>query len=244
MTCRRDVSHGSAAAGAVGDPVEPMNPLRHPAMADAAAGAGADCAPSCRRALREATHGARVRLNQHPLLACLFRPGYDVAAYLRVLAAYFHFYRAVEPAIVAFIDGAALDFDYAARRKAPWLMSDLHMLGVDPEGPVWRPPRPPAALEIPSAAHLVGVLYAIEDATLDGRAIARHVGANLGLATNSGGRFFNGYGAHTDARWAGFEQFMEALCPDADSRAQAARSARATLAAFEGWLDDYAALAR
>lgn len=214
-------------------------------MAEASVGAaGANTAQSCRQVLREATHEAHVRLNRHPLLACLFRPGYDLAAYHKVLAAYYHFYRSVEPAIVAFIDAAGLDFDYAVRRKAPWLMSDLHMLGVHPEGPAWLPPRPPAALEILNAAQLVGVLYAIEDATLGGRVIARHVNASLGLATNSGARFFNGYGTHTDARWARFEHFMEALCPDAGSRGRAARSARAAFASIEGWLDDYATLTR
>lgn len=197
--------------------------------------------PSCRQMLRAATHDAHVRLNHHRLLVGLVRPGYSLATYIKVLVAYSHFYRALEAAIEGFMAGAALDFDYAVRRKTPWLAADLRALGVDADAPAWLPPQPLAPIEIVSVAQLVGALYTIEGATLGGQVITRHIGANLGLTAAAGGRFFDGYGTDTDACWAQFEACMEALCGGADWRAQAARAACATFAAMEGVLDDYAA---
>lgn len=206
------------------------SPITHPVAA-----------PSCRQMLRAATHDAHVRLNHHRLLVGLVRPGYSLATYIRVLVAYYHFYRVLEAAIEGFMAGAALDFDYAARRKTPWLAADLRALGVDAAAPAWLPPRPLAPVEMLSAPQLAGVLYTIEGSTLGGRVIMRHIGANLGLTADSGGRFFEGYGAHTDACWEQVEACMESLCGSADQRALAARAACATFASIEGVLDDYAA---
>lgn len=210
-----------------------MNNLENSVVANAAR-------LSCRQILRQATHGAHVSLNHHPLLAGIVRPAYTLTTYARVLVAYFHLYRSLETAITDFMDDAALTFDYAARCKTPLLAADLRVLGIDADDPAWRPPQPLGAVPIMNAAQLVGVLYTIEGATLGGQVITRHIEANLGLAIDSGARFFNGYGIRTEAHWSQFEAFMESACGSADERACAALSARATFAAMEGVLNDYA----
>ena len=51
---------------------------------------------------------------------------------------------------------------------------------------------------------LLGCLYVIEGATLGGRSITRHLQIRLGLTPESGGAFFDGYGAQTGSHWKAF----------------------------------------
>jgi heme oxygenase len=51
---------------------------------------------------------------------------------------------------------------------------------------------------------LLGCLYVIEGATLGGRSITQHLQTRFGLTPQSGGAFFDGYGAHTGSRWKAF----------------------------------------
>lgn len=201
----------------------------------------ARAAQSCRALLRDATHAAHVRLNRHGLLAGLVKPKYSHASYARVLVAYYHFYRALEPAIDGYLAHAGVDFDYGVRRKTGWLAHDLRALGIDPDAPAWLPPHPPAGAAIASTAQLVGTLYTIEGSTLGGQLIARQLALNLGLTPANGALFFHGYGEHTQARWTHFLNFMEAQCAGSAERAVAAGSACATFAAMEALLDDYTA---
>lgn len=131
-----------------------MSNLNHPPLANQAT---ADT--SCRQILREATHDAHVRLNHHPLPAGIVRAGYSRAAYVKVLLAYYHFFRPLEAAIEGYMAGSALDFNYAARRKTPRLAADLGALRVDADDPAWLPLRPLGAIEIMSAAQLVGTRH-------------------------------------------------------------------------------------
>jgi len=70
-----------------------------------------------------------------------------------------------------------IDFD--ARRKSARLAADLQWLG---HGALTSLPRCAALRPLPGAAAAFDCLYVLEGATLDGRTIARHLGAHSGSA--------------------------------------------------------------
>ncbi|MGV8842914.1 MAG: biliverdin-producing heme oxygenase [Pseudomonas sp.] len=193
----------------------------------------------CRQFLQKSTHNAHVRLNHQPLLAGITRPGYPLATYRRVLAAYFYFYQSIEASIDDFLRREPHAFDYAQRRKLPWLVADWHALSMRPDDPALGYAQPLEAVEILSAAHLAGVLYTIEGSTLGGQVISRQIAASLGLTVDAGARFFNGYGQQTAARWSALGVFLEHSAADALTRAQAATAALATFALLENVLNDF-----
>lgn len=197
-------------------------------------------ASTIRSRLRDGTHAEHVRLNQHPLLKGITRPGYTLSMYRRVLVAYYHFYGALEVAIERSDYWVADAFSYEPRRKLGWIVQDLVALGVDPDEPGWLPSSPIFPPLAGGLAPLVGVLYTIEGSTLGGQVISRHIGTHLGLAAANGGRFFFGYGPETPNYWAEFEAFMEASLASSEQFAQALGAARDTFMLMEKILDDYA----
>lgn len=200
-----------------------------------------DAVSPARDGLRRATHAEHVRLNQHPLLTGITRPGYPLGHYQRVLVAYFHFYRAIEAAIDETLSRLALAFDYRPRRKLPWLTRDLAHFAIDPEQPAARPSRTPRAPENLDSAGLFGLLYTIEGSALGGRVIARHLAAHHGLTADGGARFFVGYGEAVDVLWRQFLAEMEQQLADAGACTRAGVAARQTFVLMEQLLDDYAA---
>jgi heme oxygenase len=200
---------------------------------------------SLRQVLRTRTQAAHERLNRHPLLAGLTQADYPLRRYWLVLAAYYHFYRAME----ALIEGASArlksPFDYAPRRKHGWLRHDLvDRFHIDPEDAFWRPKRTFLPIRIEGPAGLAGALYAIEGATLGGQIISRHIQAGrLGVTAEHGGRFFHGYGEQSTAHWNEFLTFAEQACPDPAQREKAAHAALAVFAEIEAALGDYTARA-
>jgi len=195
---------------------------------------------SARDCLRQATHAEHVRLNRHPLLNGITRQGYPEVHYATVLLAYFHFYRVFEAAIEEALSRLALDFDYSARRKLPWLAEDLGKLGIDPDSPALKPSP---SLEVPyelDTGQLFGVLYTIEGSTLGGKVIAAHLAANCGLTASNGARFFAGYGDAVDTCWRKFTSSLEGHLVDATARSQSCHAARQTFTVMEQVLNDYA----
>jgi heme oxygenase len=197
--------------------------------------ASADSRITVRQQLRSATHAAHVRLNHHPMLAGLTRPGFCLDVYQQILAAYYPFYAAVEPAILAVLSQTNdLGFSYIERRKLPWLIEDLLALGYETENIQCK-----RTFAIPAdAAEVIGTLYAIEGSTLGGQVISRHLAANLGLTAEQGARFFSGYGANTESHWAAFCAYAETLVDDPRQRERASVAALQVFNALEGQLDD------
>lgn len=199
-----------------------------------------DHTESVHAALAAHTRAAHARLTRHPLLAGLMHPGYPIANYWRVLAAFFHFYRFIEASIQAAHPHLADGFDYAPRRKQGWLLQDMGLAGIDPRELSWRPLREFTPIRIDNAADQVGVLYMIEGATLGGQVISGHIEARLGITPESGGRFFSGYGQQTDSRWSEFLSFAARICCDSAGIDKAAASALGVFERAEAVLDDYA----
>lgn len=196
---------------------------------------GQERAVSVRQQLKQATHAAHVRLNQHPLLAGLTRNGFPLAQYRLILAAYRHFFDVMEPAILdCLAAGGEMGFSYADRRKTDWLAQDIAALGELPAQPAMQRQIP-----LPTdIAGLIGTLYAIEGSTLGGQVISRHLRANLGLTAENGARFFNAYGDETENRWAAFCVYAESIVSDPDQCRRAAEAALQVFNSLEELLDD------
>lgn len=194
-----------------------------------------------RQLLRDGTHAAHVRLNQHPLLHGLVKPGYPLNRYLLLLVAYYHFYKAVEARIDQFSGAAALAFSYEDRRKLPWLETDLRHFGIDPAFASNLPGARLAVREVLSVGEMLGLLYTIEGSTLGGQVIAKHLDQHLGLRADNGARFFSGYADDTRCRWRELEVFMEATLVDERTQTQAIERARETFLLIETVLDGYLA---
>jgi len=162
--------------------------------------------------LRQVTHLSHVRLNQHPMLQGLTKQGYPLNKYKQLLVTYSRIYLAIEQQldiVLPLLDGG---FDYATRRKLPWLLADLEYFGLDNDASEQRIQF--SVANNPGAA--VGILYAIEGATLGGQIISAHLHDTLGLTAHAGARFFNGYGdsAETKRRWDEFGILANAAASD------------------------------
>jgi len=193
-------------------------------------------AQDARQQLRRGTHCEHVRLNQHPMLVGLTRPGYSLQRYRMLMAAYYHFYRAIEEGIAQFGDAA---FHYASRRKLPWLVDDLAYLEVDPLAAENLPWQPLPNMKPNDIAELAGMLYTIEGSTLGGQVISRHLSTHQGLDSDRGGRFFSAYRHLTDQRWHEFEQFLNTTLLSDAMIGGAVSAARSTFALIETILDDF-----
>lgn len=190
---------------------------------------------SLRHLLRQSTHEEHAQLNRQPLLSGITQAGYPIENYRLLLAAYMPFYRSLEHAIGGFFQSSAASFAYTP--KLPWLIADLQHLGGGPDEALSGPLTPRAVFEINTLGQLLGVLYAVEGATLGGELIARQVAAHLGLKANTGARFFNGYGPQTAHRWEQFLVYLEMHGSDAVVREQAVIAAKTIFSRVREALD-------
>lgn len=195
-----------------------------------------DRVQDARYQLRSGTHGEHVRLNQHPMLVGLTRPDYPIPRYRMLMAAYYHFYSAVEDGIEQFGDEV---FQYSPRRKLPWLLEDLAYLETDPLATENLPLQALPDMTPADVPELAGMLYTIEGSTLGGRVISRHLSTHLGLSPDRGGRFFSAYSHLTDHRWHQFESFLNATLVTDVMVECAVNAARRTFALIETILDDF-----
>jgi heme oxygenase len=191
---------------------------------------------SVRDSLRHSTHSHHVRINRHPLLGQLTRPGLTLRTYARILAAYRSYFNVIEPAIERFLASYPGQFDYVPRRKLPWLESDLAKFEVPARaGDMSDQLRALSFISEPGEA--IGVLYAIEGSTLGGQVIARHLAQNLGIDQATGARYFSGYGQETEGRWQEFCRFAESIAASARQVDLASKAAVRAFIATEQCLD-------
>jgi len=187
--------------------------------------------------LRQTTHKAHVRLNQHPLLQPLTRPQLTLDHYQRVLVAYWHFYQLAERLIVSALQQAPITIDYGPRYKLDWLRQDLLHFGINPE----TVPPPALTLRAPTtSAELLGMMYPLEGSTMGGQLISQRLQKHLGLNAGNGGRFFVGYGPESTPFWNEFLDCLRAsILHDKDHQA-AGLYARYLFLQLEKFLDGYA----
>lgn len=122
------------------------------------------------------------------------------ADYAQLLVVHYRFYQALETAVA----GQALFFsgyDHEARRKTPWLVTDLNQTGTPLPAPA------PDLFTGWTGYQLLGALYVAEGATLGGRVIAAALRRTPGLS-NLVLHFFGGYGEQTGPRWKAFGLYL------------------------------------
>jgi heme oxygenase len=164
-------------------------------------------------------------------------------AYRQFVGRFFGFYAPLEAQLLASAHWPQLAFDYAARQKTPRLAQDLLAMGSSAEALA----AVPQCADLPTLTtpeQILGCLYVIEGATLGGRIITRQLQAQLDLTPETGGAFFDGYGAQTGPYW---KAFCTMLTNNADqdtnhdtnhdvSHAAIVASANRTFEALTHWL--------
>jgi heme oxygenase len=138
--------------------------------------------------------------------------------YRRFVGRFFGFYAPLEAQLMASPHWKSLAFDYADRQKTPRLTQDLLALGSSARALA----STPRCTDLPACntpEQLLGCLYVIEGATLGGRVITRHLQNQLGVTPESGGAFFDGYGAQTGVRWKAFCTMLSTHAGDHDAHA-------------------------
>ena len=190
--------------------------------------------PPLRDALRDGTSDLHRRVERHPLLAPLVRPGLTPRAYALALKAFHDFHAMLEPWLLAALERECPDTGaYRYRCRAPLIAKDLDDLGRRPETSTDRRDAPP--LELGSPDSVMGVLYVLEGATQGGRVIGPRVVRELGLASGCGTRFFH---LHAEQRWSDLLALMAwpgvSPCPE-----RAVASARETFLALQVHLDHW-----
>jgi heme oxygenase len=188
--------------------------------------------------MRVRTHAAHVRINHHPMLAGILRADYPLPRYWQVLAAYSHFYQALEARVMSYLAQHPCGFDYTPRRKSDWLLQDLAWGGIDAKLAPWQPDTKPWQVRIEDAAQLVGLLYPIEGATLGGQVIRQGLQKNHGFTPERGARFFSAYGDQTELRWQEFLAFAAQVCQSPQQCEQAADQAVKVFQQIEALLDN------
>ncbi len=168
----------------------------------------------------------------------LMRANLSREDYCRVLTGFFGFYAPLEIQLMDSPYWQQLPFDYADRQKTPRLKQDLLALGTSP----WALDTTPLCAALPdlnAPEQLLGCLYVIEGATLGGRRITQHLQNRMGLTPESGGSFFDGYGAQTGTRWKVFCAMLLANTDHAQDEARDAvivAAANSTFQTLTQWL--------
>lgn len=147
---------------------------------------------------RTRAHHDRIEADLNPM-----RPDLTPAGYAALLAGFYGFYAAWEPAAAAALPpGLRPELD--RRRKLPALARDLRHLGADPAAVALCPALPPTD----TVGAVLGAMYVAEGSTLGGQHIARHLGRTLGVRPGAGCDFFAGYGEATGAMWQQFRAWL------------------------------------
>ncbi|AHF66599.1 MULTISPECIES: biliverdin-producing heme oxygenase [Pseudomonas] len=183
-------------------------------------------------ALRAETNQLHVGLEKRlPFFSSVLNSVY----YLRLLQAYYGFYRPLEAALQA--SGLIpAELTPAERVKTPVLFQDLQTLGMTEQAiNLLAQCRQLPVIDSPGAC--LGVLYVLEGATLGGQILRREIHKRLGLDEHSGSAFLNVYGSATGMRWKAFLAYMDSVPADAATTEATVLAAQSTFACFEHWLD-------
>jgi heme oxygenase len=83
---------------------------------------------------------------------------------------------------------------------------------------------------------MLGVLYVVEGATLDGQVILTSLRRSLGATADQHVRFFTSYGPHVSQMWTAFLRILEAAAYNPLQEQLIMESACRTFTSFEQWL--------
>jgi heme oxygenase len=144
---------------------------------------------------------------------------------------------AITPGLSTVIRDAAL-----RNNKVALLSHDLVSLGVDRRDLAQLPRMPVPTLHALPAA--LGWMFVVESATLEAKALARHLSAQLPLEMESASAFLGCYGAEVATRWRELEDALDAFATSHDAADELVAAAQDCLGRLARWLRPSAVPAR
>lgn len=181
-------------------------------------------------ALREGTRDCHKALEAR---LPFFSPGFDSAAYRRLLQAYYGFHAPLENSLS--------NYQGAERRKTPTLARDLLALNLS-EAEVGALPLCQALPAICDEASALGVMYVLEGSTLGGQVLKRAMAERLGIDHDSGAAFLDVYGELTGSYWRSFLERLGQAAAAMPTQATTVQAAIDTFTCFEAWLGQHEVL--
>jgi len=124
------------------------------------------------------------------------------ADYLKLLSLFYVFFGALEIQVKKHLHKGFLP-DGKERRKTALLLEDFDQLGVKNV----MLPGNKTAIFIKAHLQAIGALYVMEGSTLGGQAISKMIAKQL--SSDTGMRFFNGYGLQTATMWESFKNTID-----------------------------------
>jgi heme oxygenase len=185
--------------------------------------------------LRSATRHWRDRLDEAVTLESLIS---SRERYQEVLEKLFGFFVPIEFKL----DQAEEPFglELSERRKSSDLLLDLISLGSTKEF-FDQVPFCQGIPEIETPEQVLGAIFVLEQILIGGQFLCQLLQQRLGIAPESGGRFFTGYGAQTRSMWRRYCEALEDYVVTDEQRQEVIASAMETYAALICWLKSDAA---
>ncbi len=155
------------------------------------------------------------------------------AQYLHRLTQFFGFYQPLEAALRERSLSGSNSWILPRLGKTGLLAEDLAFFDVASNAVPVCGDLPPLA----TAADLLGCLYVMEGATLGGQVISRHLRAHLGITSDTGGRFFHGYGETSGKMWLSMREVLVTSVSSRDTADRVVKSATATFTTLRHWCE-------
>src|SRR5690606_7092172 len=151
--------------------------------------------------------------------------------YLEILHYFYRFFAPLERSIFPQFNGALPDA--AQRRKADWILEDIHFFRPAYQ-PVFTSSSTPEITSLPQA---IGALYVMEGSTLGGQVICKMVAQKLDVSQAEGFKFFSGYGEGTLAMWDNFKKYINNRSWNPEEENEVIDAANRTFGLFKKMID-------
>lgn len=148
--------------------------------------------------LRKNTRSCHEAIEQNRLLISLLEPDMSRENYVKVLQAFYGFYKPLEEMLLQNCSSTELKTLIESRLKTRLILKDLANLGLSEVTSINLCSELPSSNQI---SNCLGILYVSEGSTLGGRVIAKSLQAATGITEETGGAFFYGYGPQTSFMW-------------------------------------------
>ncbi|MFK0312536.1 biliverdin-producing heme oxygenase [Pseudomonas sp. NPDC090233] len=175
-------------------------------------------------ALREGTRDCHKSLEAR---LPFFDTDFDVAAYSRLIQAYYGFHAPLEACLG--------EYQEPLRAKTPALTLDLQALQLS-AADIDALPLCQALPTIRNEACALGVMYVLEGSTLGGQVLKRAMAERFGMGPATGTGFFDVYGALTGNYWRDFLDRLGQASTAPAAQAATVQAAVETFQCFEHWL--------
>ncbi|HEY3782675.1 MAG TPA: biliverdin-producing heme oxygenase [Fimbriimonadaceae bacterium] len=157
--------------------------------------------------------------------------------YRDLLARLFGFYAPLEATLFDGMDSfAEAGLDLNDRRKSSALLLDLVSLGYT-KSQLDAIELCNDLPEIGSPEQTLGAIYVLEEATIGGQFICQLLNQRLGITTEAGGRFFNGYANDTGLMWRRYCETLETIIVTPEQRWDLVDGALSTFAKLQKWVE-------